>query len=356
MEFFSHKTPNKLTVWDATLGFWVISFFLAIAGAYVMLFNASVTTLTCERQSPTQGNCKLVETNLQVPQVQEIPLNTLQQAKVISSFSGRSTSHRLFLLNQTGYIAFPRASGLDKLESIAAQINAFIRNRNSIYIKVTQDDRLEGFISGLFLWGLGAVIVLFNHAIEYLRCEFDKNKGFINLKQGNLIRYGVIHQSIDEIDSVTIETIKHSRLTKTLQYVYFNKYRLVLILKSGDRIPLTSYDTQILIGKEKVVEYIATLLKNPHNYENFKPKPSPELEKLKHQAALEQEIVIWQEAIRTNPNNAEAHYHLGMAFYRHHQRQEATESLQRARDLFKTQGNSHKAAQVQDFLWQLGLD
>lgn len=90
--------------------------------------------------------------------------------------------------------------------------------------------------------------------------------------------------------------------------------------------------------------------------ESFQPQPNPRLEKLTKQEALEQEIAIWQKAICVNPNNAEAHYHLGMAFYRHHQRQEATESLQNAIHLFKTQGNSHKAAEVQNFLWQLGLE
>jgi hypothetical protein len=45
-----------------------------------------------------------------------------------------------------------------------------------------------------------------------------------------------------------------------------------------------------------------------------------------------------------------------MALYRQHQRKEAAANLQRARDIFQTQGNSQKADVIQDFLWQLGLE
>jgi tetratricopeptide (TPR) repeat protein len=79
-------------------------------------------------------------------------------------------------------------------------------------------------------------------------------------------------------------------------------------------------------------------------------------EELTQQSKLDKEVATWQEAIRLNPNNADAHYQLGLALYRQDKRKEASTHLQLAKELFNAEGNSQKANQVQGLLWEWGLE
>ncbi|HEY9650528.1 MAG TPA: tetratricopeptide repeat protein, partial [Coleofasciculaceae cyanobacterium] len=156
----------------------------------------------------------------------------------------------------------------------------------------------------------------------------------------------------DDIESATIESTVHSTVNRSFQTVTYKKYYLVLVLKSGERLRLTFYETVLLKNKEKVVRYISSLLAKTNHVGNS----TKVVERLAKQSSIEQEIATWQEAIRVSPDNAEAHYRLGLALYRHNQRQDATDSLERAKDLFKVQGNSKKADEIQSVLWELGLE
>jgi hypothetical protein len=351
MQIFRQQTSNKLTIGDALRQGWIPSLVFGLSGLFFILVNSSISTLTCQRQIQNRGSCEFRQSGLRGSDVRKIRLDFLHGAEVRSSYSGRSRSYKLFLLTEAGEIPFSTTSSKGKKYSIASQINTFIGNPSANFLEVSEDARLYGLAWGLLFWLFGAAILLFH--TEFLICKFDKPRGLITLKQRNIIlRTGVLKKTIGEIDSVKIESTDHSGTDRWGRRFNYHKYYIILILKSGEYFRLTQYDTLNLEGKQKIIEYISQYLQTFNRLE----RQLPQVEQLSPQQAIEKEIATWQEFIRLNPDNAEAHYQLGLALYRHHQHQEATASLQRARDIFKTQGNSQKADVVQGFLWQFGLE
>ncbi|WP_226582850.1 tetratricopeptide repeat protein [Microseira wollei] len=67
----------------------------------------------------------------------------------------------------------------------------------------------------------------------------------------------------------------------------------------------------------------------------------------------QQAMAQWREAIRVNPEFAEAYANLGVTLTRQGQRREAVEILKKARDLFKAQGKSDQAEQIDRILQRL---
>jgi tetratricopeptide (TPR) repeat protein len=74
------------------------------------------------------------------------------------------------------------------------------------------------------------------------------------------------------------------------------------------------------------------------------------------QGQTEPAIANWQQAIRTNPNFAEAYANLGITLNRQGRRQEATEALKKARDLFKAQNKPEQVEQMERILQRLERD
>lgn len=363
MEIFRKQTSNQLTIGDVSWQTLMSSLPLSLIGAFAIFYHSAIATFTCQRQSPNGGICELRKFGLAGFR-QTIPLNTIHGSIVLSNFSGRSTSYHLFILSGATEIEFPSFSSKDKKEAIASQINTFLRSPNQHFLKISQDDRLSGLVFGSLFLAFSLTILLLS--IEVLTCSFDKNSGLMTLRQRNFLVNNILQKTITNIHSINIESTQHSsiffydRSASLLgrgRTVNFSKYCILVVLNSGERYRLTGYDTRLLIGKQRMVDYITAYLQRSNKLEpNLQHQPSPEAEKLTPQQALDRQITTWQEFIRVNPDNAEAHYQLGLALYRHHQHQEAKASLQRARDLFKTQEDSHKADVVQDFLWQLGLE
>ncbi|MFB2974436.1 tetratricopeptide repeat protein [Aerosakkonema sp. BLCC-F183] len=67
-------------------------------------------------------------------------------------------------------------------------------------------------------------------------------------------------------------------------------------------------------------------------------------------------IAQWREAIRIQPEFAEAYANLGLIFSRSGQRREALEAFKRARDLFKSQGKTDRAEQIDRIIQRVGTN
>ena len=263
---FVRQTPRKLTVWDFSSGFWRVTLGFGIMGAFLIISSFAVTTLTCQRWSPIEGSCKLADLNLPWVNVKEIPLNTLQRAEFRTKLgSGRGISYiyKIVLLTQTGEIEIAVSSYKGEKENITDKINNFIKNPDQSFLQVRQDGQREKLFWGLFFWGYGLVALLFFGAdIEVITCSIDKTLGRLTLKQRNslFLPTGFIEHSIQDIDSAAIETTSHSKLNRFWRKVSYNKYYLVVVLKSGDRIRLAWDETVLLKSKQKVVDYISTIV------------------------------------------------------------------------------------------------
>ena len=267
---FERQTPSKLTIWDVSYSFWVIVFCFGLMGAYYISSSFSVTTITCHRWLQNQGNCTLFEFTFPFVQMRNIPINTLKGAYFKSNFSGRSLSYKIVLLTQSGEIYIANSSHPGEKEYIAPQIDSFIRNSNSTVLNVRQKGQLVDLFWGLLFWAGGILCLFLNgDQIEVLTCSWDKTLKRIVLQQRNFLSLstGNLEWSIEDIDSVTIESTVHLTMNRFFQTVTYKKYYLVLISKSGTRLRLTFYGTVLLKNKEKVVEYISKLLTRTTNSE-----------------------------------------------------------------------------------------
>jgi tetratricopeptide (TPR) repeat protein len=69
---------------------------------------------------------------------------------------------------------------------------------------------------------------------------------------------------------------------------------------------------------------------------------------------LTRAISMWEEAIRLNPNYAEAHHNLGVALASQGKLEDAIATLKQASQLYKTQGKTQKADQIDQALRKIG--
>lgn len=216
--------------------------------------------------------------------------------------------------------------------------------------------------------GIGLGFLFLIHADQSLvsYCHFNRAKGTVEIsRKFKIFQKSFVKIPLIEIASVELKTIQiqYQWLTLSLfnmsniKFQWHNSnpvaavlgfftgkiilYQIALISQVGNEIPITCYETDVFRSKRKLVEQIAALLDSPSS---------------QPQQKRDRAIAQWKRAIEIDNNNAEAHYQLGLALYRHKQRQEASIHLKRSRDLLAMQGDENKSARVQEELWQMGLE
>jgi superkiller protein 3 len=70
---------------------------------------------------------------------------------------------------------------------------------------------------------------------------------------------------------------------------------------------------------------------------------------------LTRAMMMWNEAIRLKPNYAEAHHNMGVALATQGKLEEAIANLQKASELYKSQGKTQKADQIDQALQKIGV-
>jgi len=196
-----------------------------------------------------------------------------------------------------------------------------------------------GGLFGYLFAALGLLVVIF---VEIETITFDKNLGYMTIKRHKplIAKTKLIKHLLQDISGVEIQEMSGSES---------NTYRVCLVLESGKRrVPLTSSFTSGLRDKQKKAEVIATFL-NIRNY-GLDGFPSPQIfsEELKWET-LEEEIVHWETAIKSDPNDAHAHMRLGLALISQDKtknKEQAMGYLKQAEALFKSQGYDEEAMQA----------
>src|SRR4028119_1356916 len=200
-----------------------------------------------------------------------------------------------------------------------------------------------GWSSGNFFVYLfavvGLLVVIF---VEIDTITFDKNLGHLTIKRHKplLAKTKVVKHLIQDISGVEIQGTSGDSS---------NTYRVCLVLESGKRrVPLTSGFTSGLGNKHKKAEVIATFL-DIRNY-GIGGFPSQETSSEELQwKTVEEEIIHWETAIKSDPNDADAHLKLALALISQDKtknKEQAMGYLKQAEDLFKSQGYDEEAMQV----------
>lgn len=197
---------------------------------------------------------------------------------------------------------------------------------------------------------LGLLMVIF---VEIDTITFDKNLGHMTIKRHKplLAKTKVVKHLIQDISGVEIQqtessdNISDNDITPTKSI----SYRVCLLLESGKRrVPLTSSFTNGLGDKPKKAEVIARFL-DIRNY-GIGGFPSQETSSEELQwKTVEEEILHWETAIKSDPNDADAHMKLALALISQDKtknKEQAMGYLKQAEAIFKSQGYDEEAMQA----------
>jgi hypothetical protein len=202
---------------------------------------------------------------------------------------------------------------------------------------------LFGGSSGNFFVYLFAVVGLFLVIfVEIDTITFDKNLGHMTIKRHKplLAKTKVVKHLIQDISGVEIQEMTSSDS---------NTYRVCLVLESGKRrVPLTSCFSTGLGNKHKKAEIIATFLEIGNYGLGGFPSQETSSEELQWKT-VEEEVLHWKTAIKSDPNDADAHLKLALALISQDKtknKEQVMGYLKQAEDLFKSQGYDEEAMQV----------
>ena len=202
-----------------------------------------------------------------------------------------------------------------------------------------------GWSSGNFFVYLFAVVglllVIFG---EIDTITFDKNLGHMTIKRHKplLAKMKVVKHLIQDISGVEIQEMRSRESSN-------NTYRVCLVLKSGKRrVPLTPSFNGNLAYEHQKAEVIARFL-DIRNYglDGF-PRQESSSEELQWKT-VEEEILHWETAIKSDPTDADAHIKLALALISQDKvknKEQAMGYLKQAEAIFKSQGYDEEAMQV----------
>ena len=197
---------------------------------------------------------------------------------------------------------------------------------------------------------LGLLLVIF---VEIDIITFDKNLGHMTIKRHKplLAKTKVVKHLIQDISGVEIQQRESSGSSSDNDITPRKSitYRVCLLLESGKRrVPLTSSFSSGLGDKRKKAELIATFL-DIRNYglDGFSSQQifSEELQ----WNTVEEEIIHWETAIKSDPNDADAHIKLALALLSQDKtknKQQAMGYLKQAEAIFKSQSYDEEAMQA----------
>ncbi|MDX2216164.1 MAG: tetratricopeptide repeat protein [Oculatellaceae cyanobacterium bins.114] len=343
------QTPDRLVLRHRPLGWWIAGGIFALVGLLITL-SGEQSTLRCDRIQPTQGTCQLSHKRLLSFSSRTLPLEVIEGATVNVTSIQKTDHYTVILQTQTETIGWGELStDRPSTEAIAAQINAFLNNPNETTLLVQQDGRLNLLPGGSLVVVIGVSLIIF---ATTSKCVFDKPKGSVWIHHQRLFHTQTVTCPLDEIERARLSKSTSRSKGKTV-----HESRIVLVLKSDKLLPLTSSYMANHKSQQHLLEQILVFLasaqthsSSPSEVDLISHLPSPSL--LREQKAIAQLKAIAQH----NPNDADAHYRLGMALYRSKQAQAASESLNTAKALFTAQNNAQKVMEVQEILWDLQLE
>jgi hypothetical protein len=186
---------------------------------------------------------------------------------------------------------------------------------------------------------VGFLLVIF---VEIDTITFDKNLGHMTIKRHKplIAKTKVVKHLIQDISGVEIQEMTSSDSST---------YRVCLVLESGKRrVPLTSSFSTGLGNKHKKAEIIANFLEIRNYGLGGFPSQETSSEELQWKT-VEEEILHWETAIKSDPTDADAHIKLALALIgqdKTKNKEQAMGYLKQAEAIFKSQGYDEEAMQV----------
>lgn len=245
-----------------TISWAIATFFGGIAVIFIVvgLYVPQVTVLECDRFAPSLGydrlankaqsqniepDCKLTEIGWRGQELNRVFIHRVQEAKLetkVSNYSKNGSLDRygVTLVNDDG--SFPLTKVFDyqsisdrpKFFKSIEEISSFIHDPLAEHLSLLQDDRdLVPVAIGLtFL--LTSLAVLFLSLSPYITFMCDRQSNMATLARHNLFRHKVSTYQISDIASVEVQETSDIESTQ---------YRVIIVLQSGEKVPLTYWFT-----------------------------------------------------------------------------------------------------------------
>jgi hypothetical protein len=145
-------------------------FFRVAGGVFVALglllvSSGELTTLSCSRVKPTQGNCQLISSGLLGSKVRATQLSELQGAKIEDNPMDDDTS-RVTLLTRKGEVLLSKSTDDKIAEATVSEINTFIQHPERTSLTIEQDERGIYFPVGGLVIAAGLLTIGFSRTFS----------------------------------------------------------------------------------------------------------------------------------------------------------------------------------------------
>lgn len=267
--FILRHTPQVLKFRILPLETWWMSIVPTVFFVMVFIvYGGTQSTLTCHRTAPEQGRCQLVASKLFQSEVQlDIPLSQVKEA----TFNSRGS--QVSLVTQDGQAFRITTYAIPVEEKNAVHINEFLSDPTRRHLKAVEGTVDVGWhpiqdwlsfpiniVLNPLVWICGTVFVLVNMTSEIATCTFDRSLGQITIERRG-IRYSQIFQyPLQELVRVEVEKRVRRNRTGRGSGQHIAEFGVILIFKSGDRVPLEKQFSQFRSSKERTAKHIRQFL------------------------------------------------------------------------------------------------
>jgi hypothetical protein len=246
-------TSTKLTIQqNAPARHWIIGVIFILVGLVAIAGPEQLTTFKCDRLNMKQGSCELVHSSLIKSDVKTFSLESIQEAKLETNPNSQEQASRLILVTKTEQIPIisEYSSNFERQTNAMQQINNFLITSTQPSLEIVEDSRIFSYFFGsLFII---AGLVGSGLMTQQCTCNFDKTVGAITLTRKGLLWKRSQKRTTSEIFGLHVETNKKQSDKK--------KYRLSLVLNSGQKLNLGQQYELSRLETQKLIDCITTFL------------------------------------------------------------------------------------------------
>ncbi|MEH2025579.1 MAG: hypothetical protein V7K62_18670 [Nostoc sp.] len=148
---------------------------------------------------------------------------------------------------------------LEELQSIVLRINKFLKNPTDNNLAVILDDTFMGYIVVRFTVFCGILALLIASPGLFIICNLDKETNTVKISRYRW--FGTLGKTVFQYSLNEITDVKLERIDTSIDEYFF---RVILVLESGDNLPLTPNYTSNYINGDSIVRVTKDFLELKH--------------------------------------------------------------------------------------------
>ncbi len=211
--------------------------------------------------------CKLTKNNWLGREQSQTLVSELLEAKLETQIDtdgqAKYYKYNILLLNDRNSFPFSRAGypklNLEELQSIVLKINNFVKNPIEKNLEVILDETFTGYISVIITVFCGILALLVASPGLFITCSFDKETNTVKLSRYRWL--GTLGKTVFQYSLNEITDVKLERIDTSIDEYFF---RVILVLGSGDNLPLTPNYTSNYINGDSIVRVTKDFLELKH--------------------------------------------------------------------------------------------